>query len=148
MAQIRDIEVVDGRFFTEEEERLKSYVTIIGDDLKTQLFPGGGSPLGKTVKLNGIDFTVIGVQERLGSAFGRSQDKSMWIPEATFTRLYGPERSLAVFGRARPGSNLSLQEAADLARVALRTRFHVRPGHSDNFDTLTPDAIRGFIDSV
>ena len=33
-------------------------------------------------------------------------------------------------------------------RVALRTRFHARPGQPDNFDTLTPDAIRGFIDQV
>jgi putative ABC transport system permease protein len=32
--------------------------------------------------------------------------------------------------------------------VALRTRFHARPGQEDNFDTLTPDAIRGFIDQL
>ena len=36
----------------------------------------------------------------------------------------------------------------DLTRVSLRTRFHARPGQEDNFDTLTPDAIRGFIDSL
>jgi putative ABC transport system permease protein len=43
---------------------------------------------------------------------------------------------------------LSLEEALDVTRVALRTRFHARPGQEDNFDTLTPDAIRGFIDQV
>jgi putative ABC transport system permease protein len=32
--------------------------------------------------------------------------------------------------------------------VVLRTRFHARPGEPDNFDTLTPDAIRGFIDQL
>ena len=32
--------------------------------------------------------------------------------------------------------------------MALRTRFHDKPGQEDNFDTLTPDAIRGFIDQV
>jgi putative ABC transport system permease protein len=32
--------------------------------------------------------------------------------------------------------------------VVLRTRFHARPGQPDNFDVLTPDAIRGFIDQV
>jgi putative ABC transport system permease protein len=32
--------------------------------------------------------------------------------------------------------------------VALRTHFHARPGQPDNFDTLTPDAIRGFIDQL
>ena len=32
--------------------------------------------------------------------------------------------------------------------MLLRTRFHARPGQPDNFDTLTPDAIRGFIDQL
>ena len=40
-----------------------------------------------------------------------------------------------------------MEQALDLTRVALRTRFHPRPGQADNFDILTPDAIRGFIDS-
>ena len=35
-----------------------------------------------------------------------------------------------------------------MTRVALRTRFHARPGQKDRFDTLTPDAIRGFIDKM
>jgi putative ABC transport system permease protein len=39
-------------------------------------------------------------------------------------------------------------EALDVTRVALRTRFHTKPGEADNFDSLTPDAIRGFIDQV
>jgi putative ABC transport system permease protein len=148
MARIRDIEVVSGRFFTEQEDRLKSHVAVIGQDVKDLLFPGGGSPLGGTIKINGVDFTVIGVQEKLGSAFGRSQDKIAYIPASAFARLYGPERSMAVFGRAREGSGLRLEQALDLARVALRTRFHARPGQADNFDTLTPEAIRGFIDSI
>ena len=41
-----------------------------------------------------------------------------------------------------------MQDALDRHRVALRTRFHARPGQDDNFDTLTPDAIRGFIDQL
>ena len=36
----------------------------------------------------------------------------------------------------------------DSTRVALRTRFHQKPGEKDRFDILTPDAIRGFIDGM
>src|SRR5581483_2401280 len=56
--------------------------------------------------------------------------------------------SMAIFARPRPQSGLSMQESLDETRGALRARFHTRPGKPDNFDTLTPDAIRGFIDSV
>ena len=103
---------------------------------------------GKIVRIEGIEFTVIGVQEKLGSAFGRDQDNSVYIPITAFDRLYGPGTGFALFGRPKPGSGLSLQDALDLTRVALRTRFHARPGQDDNFDTLTPDAIRGFIDQL
>ena len=41
-----------------------------------------------------------------------------------------------------------MEAALDSTRAALRMRFHARPGQPDNFDTLTPDAIRGFIDQM
>jgi putative ABC transport system permease protein len=104
--------------------------------------------LGRTFKVQGIDFTVVGVQERLGSAFGRSQDNVAYIPITTFNRLFGPGRSIAIFGRPKPSSGLSMQQSLDFTRVALRARFHQKPGENDRFDFLTPDAIRGFIDQL
>ena len=148
MANIRDIGVVDGRFFTDQEERSRAYVAVIGDTVRTTLFPGDVSPLGGIIRIEGIEFTVIGVQERLGSAFGRDQDNAMYIPISAFNRLYGPGTGFAMFGRPKPGSGLDLDGALDETRVVLRTRFHARPGQPDNFDVLTPDAIRGFIDQV
>jgi len=148
LAGIRDIGVVDGRFFTQQEDRSRSFVAVIGETVRTTLFPAESSPLGQLVRIEGVEFTVIGVQEKLGSAFGRDQDNSIYIPITAFDRLYGPGTGFALFGRPKPGSGLTLQEALDLTRVSLRTRFHARPGQEDNFDNLTPDAIRGFIDQL
>ena len=147
LPEIRDVTVVEGRFFTESEEQSKQAVCVIGDDVKLAFFPGG-SALSQVIKLNGLDFTVIGVQEKLGSAFGRSQDNSMYIPATTFNRMFGPGQTLSIFGRARPGTNLQLDDALDITRAALRTRFKARPGQPDNFDTLTPDSIRGFVTNI
>ena len=148
LAGIRDIGLVDGRFFTTQEDRSRAYVAVIGETVRSTLFPGEASPLGRLVRIEGVEFTVIGVQEKLGSAFGRDQDNSAYIPITAFDRLYGPGTGFALFGRPKPGSGLTLQDALDLTRVSLRTRFHARPGQEDNFDTLTPDAIRGFIDQL
>jgi putative ABC transport system permease protein len=149
MADIRDIGVVDGRFYTTQEDHSRSFVAVIGDTVRTTLFPGDTSPLGKLIRIEGIEYTVIGVQEKLGSAFGRDQDKSIYIPISAFDRMYGPGgNGFALFARAKPGSGLDMQGALDLTRVALRTHFHARPGEEDNFDTLTPDSIRGFIDQL
>jgi putative ABC transport system permease protein len=147
MPEMRDIGLSAGRFFTEQEERTKQPVAVIGEDLRAKLFPTS-TPLGSTVKFSGIDFQVVGVQEKVGSSFGRSQDNGVYIPYTVFTRLYGTGQSIAIFGRARPASGLSLLEALDITRVALRTRFRLRPGELDKFDTVTPEAIRSFIDQI
>ena len=147
LADIRDIGVVSGRFFTDQEEKSRAFVAVIGDDTRINLFPEG-APLGKTFKINGIDFTVVGLQERLGAAFGQSRDNCAYIPITSFNRLFGPGSGFALFARARPDTALTMEQSLDLTRVALRTRFHERPGQKDRFDTLTPDSIRGFVDTM
>jgi putative ABC transport system permease protein len=148
MAEIRDIGVVDGRYFTDQEDRSRALVAVIGDTVRTTLFPGDASPLSQLIRIEGLEFTVVGVQEHLGSVFGRDQDNSVYIPITAFNRMYGPGNGFALFGRPKPGSGLDLNSALDETRVVLRTRFHARPGEDDNFDVLTPDAIRGFIDQI
>ncbi|MDZ7639899.1 MAG: ABC transporter permease [Bryobacterales bacterium] len=147
LPEIRDVNVEQGRFFTEQEDAARQQVGVIGFDIAERLFPGS-NPLGKAVTLRGREFTVIGVQEKLGSAFGRSQDNSVYIPYRTLTRIWGTERNMSVFAKPRPESGLSLEEALDVTRVALRVRFKQKPNELDAFDTLTPDAIRGFIEGI
>ena len=145
---IRDVGVSDGRFFTEQEERARLPVVVIGQTVRDTLFASSSSALGKPIFIEGIDFTVVGVLEKLGSAFGNDQDKMVYIPTGAFDRLYGAGLGFQFFARPRPDGGLSMQQALDETRVALRTRFHQHPGDTDKFDTLTPDAVRGFIDRV
>jgi putative ABC transport system permease protein len=145
MTEIKDIGLADGRFFTDQEDRLRRPVAVIGEEVRTTLFPDGSSPIGETIRFKGIEFTVIGVQEKLGSAFGNNQDKTIYIPVSVFNQFAGSARNMALYGRPKPETGIKLEEAVDLTRVALRNRFHTPIGTDDNFDILTPDAIIGFI---
>jgi putative ABC transport system permease protein len=147
LAEMRDLGLTAGRFFTDTEERTGQRVVVIGDEVRQTLFPNSDA-VGGTVKLRGFDFRVIGYQEKLGAMGPQSQDNSFYIPITVFDRIYGASRSIGVFGKARPESGLSLEAALDVTRVALRTRFRARPGQEDNFDTLTPEAIRSFVDGI
>ncbi len=147
LSEIRDVAVEQGRFFTEQEERTRQNVCVIGVEVAQTLFPEG-SPLDKFLRVRGFDFRVVGVQEKLGSAGGQTQDNQIYMPVASFNRLFGTESSMAVFGKPRPGTGLDLESGLDITRTALRSRFGTRPGQLDNFDTLTPDAIRGFVDQI
>jgi putative ABC transport system permease protein len=144
LPEMREINLSDGRFFTDQEERSAQPVAVIGSETADTLFPNA-CPTGHTVKIQGRVFTVVGVLEKVGSAFGRSQDNIAYVPFPVFVKMYGSAQSIAIFGRARVGTNLSVERALDVTRAALRARFHARPGHSDRFDSLTPEAMQSFI---
>jgi len=147
LPDMREINLSDGRFFTDQEERSAQPVAVIGAEVADNLFPNA-YPIGHTVRIQGRLFTVVGVQEKVGSPFGNNQDNIAYIPFPVFLKMYGSGQSIAIFGRARPGSNLTVETALDVTRVALRTRFHARPGHSDRFDSLTPEAMQSFINQL
>ena len=90
----------------------------------------------------------IGLLEEQGSSFGRSLDNPVYMPVTVYNQLFGGKRGSMVFGRARPESKLTMDEALDVTRVALRSHFHAQPGQEDNFDFLTPDSVRAFVDSI
>jgi putative ABC transport system permease protein len=147
LPDMREMPLSDGRFFTEEEERSARPVVVIGSEVGATLFPKT-DPVGRTVTIQGLVFTVVGVLEKLGSAFGNNQDSVAYIPFPVFVKMYGSGQSIAIFGRSRPGTNLSVERALDMTRVALRARFHARPGRPDRFDSLTPEAMQSFINQL
>ncbi|MFN0101178.1 MAG: ABC transporter permease [Bryobacteraceae bacterium] len=147
LPEIREVITTEGRFFTEQEEQNRQFVCVIGTDIQAKFFEGG-SPIGKTIKIRGTSFVIVGLQEKLGNAGGRSQDNTVYIPDDAFTRIIGPARSVNIFARPRPESGLSLEQGLDVTRAALRIRFKTRAGAVDNFDFLTPDSIRAFIDQI
>jgi putative ABC transport system permease protein len=84
--------LADGRNFTPDDIRFYRSVTILGPDVVDILFPFE-DPLGKAVKIKGIDYTVIGVTERKGQAFGQSQDYFVIIPISLYIQRFSNKRT-------------------------------------------------------
>ncbi len=147
LPEIRDIPIVDGRFFTDTEERMRRPVAVIGEDIRAALFEDA-NPIGRRIRVSGQEFTVVGLLEKQGSSFGRSLDTPVYLPITVFHQLYGSRRGGTVFGKARPETGLDLEDALDITRSALRVRFKTQPGAPDNFDTLTPDSVRSFVGQI
>lgn len=145
LAGIRDLNLARGRFFLPAEDVAGDAVAVIGAEVADALFPTSDS-LAQTIRLRGRRFTVIGVQDRLGSAGSGSLDKYVWIPLRAYERAFGSPRTLQVFAKATPGHGTVAAE--DRARISLRAKRALRPGQPDTFDILTPDAARGFVASL
>ena len=142
LADLRDMGIGRGRFLQDHEAVRAAQVAVIGADVAETLFPGTDA-LGQAIRVAGRRFEVVGVQQRLGSSGGTSLDRFVWMPLATFERIFGPPPTLSIFGRAREG--VETVAAENLARTALRAKRQLQPGIADNFDLLTPEAARDFV---
>jgi putative ABC transport system permease protein len=83
---IRNFQVKDGAFFTEEENRASLRNAVLGQTVINNLF-GGRNPIGETIRIGRIPFTVIGVMESKGTDLnGVDQDDQIFIPIQTALR--------------------------------------------------------------
>lgn len=81
--EIKEWELAYGRLFNEADLKNAGKVAILGQTVVNELF-GDVDPTGKTIRLKGIPFQVIGVLESRGqSGMGQDQDDSVYIPIST-----------------------------------------------------------------
>jgi putative ABC transport system permease protein len=80
---IKDWPLAQGVFFSDQEVEGMSMVAVLGQTVVDNLFPGG-NPLSQTIRLNGLDFTVVGVlAAKGGTTTGGDQDNTIYIPLST-----------------------------------------------------------------
>ncbi|MBU4370251.1 ABC transporter permease [Patescibacteria group bacterium] len=80
---VKNIEMAQGSFISEQNIHSLSKVAVLGPTTRDDLFGEGVNPVGQTIRINGINFKVIGVtQSKGGTGFG-SQDVMIFIPITT-----------------------------------------------------------------
>ncbi len=127
-----------GRLISSTEIDRNRNVVVLGFDTAEKLF-GPQDPLDKVVTIEGIHFRVLGVAEKKGSMFGRSQDEFAIVPLGSWMKLFGLRRGLEL--TVKPKSPEVLKAAMDDATVALRASRRLRAKQNDNFGMFTSDTL-------
>ncbi|MBI3897043.1 MAG: ABC transporter permease [Gammaproteobacteria bacterium] len=129
-ARMRAAEPVIGRFFTDEEDHSRARVAVIGMTLVRELF-GGANPVGETIKVNKINFQIIGVLPEKGANGWRDQDDVVVVPVQTVMyRLLGKEYLDNIDIEA---DNASVMEDVQTAvNELMLTRHRVPPTQRDD----------------
>ena len=131
MAAISNLNIEQGRSFTEVEDEHSARVAVVGYDIVDNVL-GPGDPLGKEIRVDGVPYTVIGVIERQGKALGMSLDDLVAIPLTAFLHTYGAHDSLTIYINAGGGGEV-MDAVEDELRVIMRTRRHLAPNVPDAF---------------
>jgi putative ABC transport system permease protein len=95
--QVRNTKVQAGRFILPIDVSFRQKVVLLGVEVVSQVF-GTTNPIGETVKINGVNYKVVGILEEKGSTGMGSTDDRVIIPISTAQRLLdsGGIRSVAV----------------------------------------------------
>ncbi len=145
---IRNLEIQDGRYFTESESNRGSTVAVIGATIAEGLFPTT-DPVGKTISVLGRKITVIGVfkKEGEGMIFDVSMDNVIMIPLNLGRNLVNIRRySPAIMVSAAP--NIALEETESELRGVMRSIHRLRPQQPDDFSLNKTTVITAQLDAM
>jgi putative ABC transport system permease protein len=146
--EIKKLDVTSGRRFSPDELTTGKSVVIIGPDLAKRLFPTV-DPIDHQVKLGGKMYTVIGVGESLGSAFGMSFDNYLYAPfRSPVHRLMNKEAHAIDGVIVQVASSDGLTDAEERVREVMRARHGLHGWQKDNFTLETSDSALEFWNKI
>ncbi len=131
--EVEDGEILEGRFFTEEEERNLSRVVVLGSTVKKELF-GDSEAVGQKVKIKKQSLEVIGVMKERGTVALQDYDDQVFIPIKTMQKLIEGVNHLGLI-RAKVDHEDNTDRAMEDVRAVLRDRHDIsdQSGKSDDF---------------
>jgi putative ABC transport system permease protein len=135
----RNWTVAEGRALTDNDVENARDVCVLGASLAKTVFPFG-SAVGERLKLNGLNYTVIGVLAAKGGSLGGEQDNFAVIPITTALNRFGRWwHTLTILVQAR--HQASYEDCVEQVRGILRVARKVPPGKEDDFELFSNDSL-------
>jgi putative ABC transport system permease protein len=143
-ASISNVNTADGRFLTSSDVAAAARVVVIGQTVANKLFPDV-NPIGESVRINRVPFTVIGLLESKGSNLGTDNDDQIVMPISTLrqrlstTTAQGPDDVTLLF--VGFDDEESLVAGDKEIKTLLRDRYQVSKGKITPFTVRTTTEI-------
>jgi putative ABC transport system permease protein len=138
---VANLEIVEGRFFNDNDITRAAKVAVLGHDTADDLF-GIGNAVGKEITVAGEIFTVIGVRDKEKTAFGGGKnpdDNIVFMPLSTFHHMHPEILDYWITLKYDDSKNLPLVQ--DEITELLRRRRKVPNAAPDNFALFGMDSL-------
>jgi len=127
---------IAGRFLSEGDDLHREKVVMLGENVAPVLFPAGNA-VGQDVMIDGTDFLVVGVVEKLKGGMGMGdEDRRVLIPFNTFKKIYPAADEMNMRVQGYPGR---LDKMVDEVTEVLRRRRNVPYDGKNNFSIQTAE---------
>jgi len=85
--EVRNIQIDFGSFITDQNVRSLSKVAVLGPTTRDDLFGEGTTPVGQTIRINRVDFKIIGITKSKGGSGPLNQDNTVFVPLSSAQRF-------------------------------------------------------------
>lgn len=139
--------IVQGRFFSQEEDDSLSRVVILGNKLANNLF-GNQNPIGQQIKLNKNQFKVIGVMGERGNAMGVLDfDNIIYLPLQTLQKVVLGVDHVQWITVQMKDPDLTTETVNDIMYL-LRDRHNISDAKYDDFSIMTMLEMKNMVDVI
>lgn len=129
-AQVRNVAPAAGSFITETHLRSLGRVVVLGPTVATDLFGEGNDPVGKTIRINRVNFKVIGVLQPKGSAGFFNPDDVVLVPLTTMQKILAGADFLSSISMSVNNKDL-IPQVKEEVTFALAAKHRVDPQNPD-----------------
>jgi len=135
-----------GRFFTEQEVRMREKVALLGVTVARELFEDS-NPVGKTIKINLINFRVIGILPEKGRAGWHDQDDIVVIPVTTaMYRVFGKQYIDSISVEAKSAD--LIESAQESISQLIIKEHHLDKNEEDSFQIQNMADIKATLEAT
>jgi len=146
-ASIRASEPAVGRFFSEIEIKMRDRVVLLGTTVVRELF-GDANPVGETIKINLLNFKVIGVLPAKGATGFHDQDDTAIIPITTaMYRVLGKEYIDSIYVEAQGPDSIDTAEEA-ITQLIIKQHHLVTKDEEDSFQIRNMADIKNALETT
>ena len=136
----RNYDIVAGRNLGLDDVEFGRAVVLLGDDIVRRLFPNEEA-VGRTVRIDGQNYTVVGLLAAKGSSFGASQDNVAVTPITQFLEVYGNTAWRSVSVNVQAPNQATLAATQDTAIGAMRVVRALDPEEPNDFEVFSNDSL-------
>lgn len=144
---VRNIQIDNGSFITEQHLRSLSKVAVIGPTTRDDLFGVDADSIGQTIRIKGVEFKIIGITKAKGGSGFSNQDDMIFVPLASAQKFLAGDAYVTTIS-AQATDSTAMSEIQQQITDLLMSRHHITDPQLVDFSVLNQSDIVATASSV
>ena len=144
---VRNVMIAEGSFISDQNLKSLSKVSVLGPTVRNDLFGEGGQAIGQTIRINDMQFKVIGVTLAKGGSGFQNQDDMIFIPLTSAQKFLAGDSYLSTIAVQAENADAMTQVQTDINNLLL-DRHNISDPASPDFSILNQNDIVATASSI